>query len=62
MKFFSSSNEVEKLAASVLDSGGVYFVPAFVGLGAPYWDPNARGAILGLTRGTGPGPVVGVAA
>ena len=54
MKFFSSSYEVEKLAASVLDSGGVYFVPAFTGLGAPYWDPHARGAIIGLTRGSSP--------
>lgn len=44
--------ETETLAASVTDAGGVYFVPAFVGLGAPYWDPYARGAILGLTRGT----------
>ncbi|GAB5601921.1 glycerol kinase GlpK [Thermus sp. FJN-A] len=47
--------EVEALAGSVGDSGGVYFVPAFAGLGAPYWDPYARGAILGLTRGTDPG-------
>ena len=54
MKFFSSSSEVERLAASVLDSGGVYFVPAFTGLGAPYWDPRARGTIVGLTRGTSP--------
>jgi glycerol kinase len=54
MKFFSSSTEVEKLAAGVPDSGGVYFVPAFTGLGAPYWDPHARGAIVGLTRGTSP--------
>jgi glycerol kinase len=46
------SSEVEALAASVPDSGGVAFVPAFVGLGAPYWDPQARGAIFGLTRGT----------
>jgi len=52
MQFFSSSSEIERLAASVLDNGGVYLVPAFVGLGAPYWDPRARGAILGLTRGT----------
>ena len=43
--------EVERLAASVPDSGGVYFVPAFVGLGAPHWDPYARGSIFGLTRG-----------
>ena len=49
-----SAAEIEKLATSVPDNGGVYFVPAFVGLGAPYWDPHARGAILGLTRGTGP--------
>ena len=52
MKFFETSKEIEKLAASVLDNGGVYLVPAFVGLGAPYWDANARGALLGLTRGT----------
>jgi glycerol kinase len=47
-----SSAEIEALAASVPDSGGVAFVPAFVGLGAPYWDPQARGALFGLTRGT----------
>jgi len=52
LKFFESSKEVEKLAASVRDSGDVYLVPAFTGLGAPYWDPNARGSISGLTRGT----------
>jgi glycerol kinase len=46
------SSEVEALATSVPDSGGVAFVPAFVGLGAPYWDPQARGAIFGLTRGS----------
>jgi glycerol kinase len=45
--------EVESLAASVPDNGGVYFVPAFAGLGSPHWDPYARGAIVGLTRGTG---------
>ena len=44
--------EIEALAASVPDSGGVYLVPAFVGLGAPHWDPYARGAIVGITRGT----------
>jgi glycerol kinase len=44
--------EVEALARSVADAGGVYLVPGFTGLGAPYWDPYARGAILGLTRGT----------
>ncbi|MGI6209571.1 MAG: glycerol kinase GlpK [Anaerolineae bacterium] len=46
-----SAAESEELASSVPDSGGVYFVPAFVGLGAPYWDPYARGIIVGLTRG-----------
>ena len=44
--------EVEALAASVEDNGGVYLVPAFAGLGAPHWDPYARGALLGVTRGT----------
>jgi glycerol kinase len=48
------ASEMETLAASVPDTGGVSFVPAFVGLGAPYWDPHARGALLGLTRGTRP--------
>jgi glycerol kinase len=47
-----TSAEIEALAASVPDSGGVYLVPAFVGLGAPYWDPYARGTITGITRGT----------
>ena len=46
------SVDVERLAAQVPDAGGVYVVPAFVGLGAPYWDARARGAILGLTRGS----------
>ncbi len=48
----ATSADVEKLAATVPDSAGVYFVPAFVGLGAPHWDPYARGTILGITRGT----------
>ncbi len=46
------SNEVEALAKSVSDNGGVFFVPAFVGLGAPHWDSYARGSVFGLTRGT----------
>ena len=46
------SSEVEALALSVPDSGGVYLVPAFAGLGAPHWDPYARGTIVGITRGT----------
>jgi glycerol kinase len=54
----ASAAESEALACSVPDSGGVYFVPAFVGLGAPYWDMYARGAIIGLTRGTTRGHLV----
>lgn len=46
------SRDIEGLALSVEDNGGVYFVPALTGLGAPYWDPNAKGTITGLTRGT----------
>jgi glycerol kinase len=52
LEFFASSAEVEKLAASVLDSNDVFLVPAFTGLGAPYWDPHARGVLIGITRGT----------
>jgi glycerol kinase len=52
LQFFSSAKEVETLAASVPDSGGVIVVPAFAGLGAPHWRPEGRGAIMGLTRGT----------
>lgn len=52
MKLIQSSDEVESIATSVSDSNGVYFVPAFAGLGAPYWNPNARGTLLGLSRGT----------
>ena len=48
----SCASETEEIASSVPNSGGVYFVPAFVGLGAPYWDPYARGSVSGLTRGT----------
>jgi len=47
------SGEVEALAARVPDNGGVYLVPAFAGLGAPHWDANARGVLVGLTRGSG---------
>ena len=54
LRLFGRSGEIEALAASVPDSGGVTIVPAFTGLGAPYWDADARGAILGLTRGTTP--------
>ncbi|MEC7696970.1 MAG: glycerol kinase GlpK [Planctomycetota bacterium] len=47
-----SASEIESLASSVNDAGGLVLVPAFVGLGAPYWDPTARGILLGITRGT----------
>jgi glycerol kinase len=57
MGIIEDSGEVEGLAASVEDSGGVTLVPAFTGLGAPYWDAEARGAILGLTRGSGRGHI-----
>ena len=50
--FFTSAREIEPLAASVEDSGGVVFVPGHAGLGAPHWRPDARGLITGLTRGT----------
>ena len=52
LKCISSSSEVEALASSVPDTGGVYFVPALTGLGAPYWDQYARGLISGISRGT----------
>ncbi|HEU5228112.1 MAG TPA: glycerol kinase GlpK [Ktedonobacteraceae bacterium] len=52
LKAITTSADVEALADTVPDNGGVYLVPAFVGLGAPYWDPYARGTIVGLTRGS----------
>jgi glycerol kinase len=52
LRILSSAAESEILARSVPDTGGVYFVPAFVGLGAPHWDPDARGSLFGITRGT----------
>jgi len=57
LQFVEKSKDIERLAASVLDSGGVCVVPAFTGLGAPYWDPKARGAIVGITRGTSKGHI-----
>jgi glycerol kinase len=55
LRLISSAGDVEALAASVADNGGVYFVPAFSGLFAPYWRPDARGVIVGLTRFAGAG-------
>lgn len=52
LKIIQTPEEIDPLARSVSDNGGVYFVPAFAGLGAPHWDPHARGLISGLTRGT----------
>jgi len=52
-----TSSEVEKLAQTVEDNGGIYLVPAFAGLGAPHWDPSARGTIIGITRGTTKGHI-----
>ncbi len=53
LRAVAAASDIEALAASVGDTGGVYLVPAFTGLGAPYWDPDARGTIVGITRGTG---------
>lgn len=58
MKMISSAAESESVATSVPNTGGVYLVPAFTGLGAPWWDQYARGALVGMTRGTGRGQVV----
>src|SRR5262249_19712211 len=52
LKLIRTAEEVNALAATVPDNGGVYLVPAFAGLGAPHWDPYARGTIVGVTRGT----------
>ena len=57
LRLISKSADVEALARGARDAHGVYMVPAFVGLGAPYWDAEARGAILGLTRDSGPGEI-----
>jgi glycerol kinase len=53
LRLIGHAGETEPLAAGIDDTGGVYLVPAFVGLGAPHWDPDARGAIFGLTRSSG---------
>ena len=54
LRVIENAPQTEALAAGLSDAGGVYLVPAFTGLGAPHWDPDARGAIFGLTRDTGP--------
>ena len=60
LKVIADSASTEQFISAVNDSGGVYFVPAFVGLGAPYWNPNASGLITGLTRGTNVNHIVRV--
>lgn len=57
LKLIRTAGEIETLAASVPDNGGVYLVPAFAGLGAPYWEQHARGSLFGLTRGSNPGHI-----
>ncbi len=57
LRLIGSSADVEALASGVPDSGGVVFVPAFVGLGAPHWDPHAGGLLIGLRRDTRPGHI-----
>ena len=57
LEIIRTAPDVERLALSEPDSGGVYFVPAFAGLGAPHWDPHARGVICGITRGTTAGHI-----
>ena len=58
LQIISSAEETDAAARAVPDNGGVYFVPAFVGLGTPYWQPDARGTITGLTRGTGKNHII----
>ena len=57
LNMITSSAEIEALAESVSDNGGVTFIPALSGLGAPYWDPHATGTIMGITRGTKKGHI-----
>ena len=58
MELINSADETEKIAAAQASNNGIYFVPALTGLGAPHWSPNARGAIYGITRDTGPADFV----
>ena len=58
MKLIRSANETEKIVKSLKTNSNVYLVPSFVGLGAPYWDSNARGVLSGLTRDTGPKEII----
>ena len=58
MKFIKKASETEKIVSSLKNNSGIYIVPAFTGIGAPYWNPNARGVLSGITRNTGPDEIV----
>tara|TARA_B100000686_G_scaffold215831_1_gene222730 strand:+ start:924 stop:2405 length:1482 start_codon:yes stop_codon:yes gene_type:complete len=58
MKFINKASDSEKIVKSLKDNAGIYLVPAFTGIGAPYWDANARGVLSGITRDTGPNEIV----
>ena len=58
LKIIKYARETEKITKKLKNNGGIYFIPAFTGLGAPYWDPDARGIITGLTRDTGRGEII----
>jgi glycerol kinase len=58
MKFFKKASETEKIVKSLKDNNNIYLVPAFTGLGAPYWNANARGVLSGITRDTSPKEIV----
>ena len=58
MKFVNKASDTEKITKSLKDNSGIYLVPAFTGIGAPYWNANARGVLSGITRDTGPKEIV----
>ena len=58
MKFINKASDSEKIVKSLKDNAGIYLVPAFTGIGAPYWNANARGVLSGITRDTGPKEIV----
>ena len=58
MKFIKKASDTEKIVKSLKDNAGIYLVPAFTGIGAPYWNANARGVLSGITRDTGPKEIV----
>ena len=58
MKFIKNASETEKIVKSLKNNSGIYLVPAFTGIGAPYWNANSRGVLSGITRDTGPREIV----